>query len=307
MCRKDGLHLKKETENLFLFINKHRKKTMKKFIITLVLMLLLVMQLEAQKLKFYNKDGTSDEHLLSEIFRIEPQNLTENYQMKINKKDGTSVTKDLDDVEKLEYSNDNLLIYINGNSTSYAASDIASVEFYIAGGGSEETVVIGEQEWMVKNLDVSTYRNGDAIFHAESNADWTYARDNGIGACCYYNNDPANGAIYGKLYNWYAVNDSRGLAPSGYHVPSDAEWTELTNYLKSDSDSWCNNNSNYISKSIASKEYWNTYSSTCVVGNNLDANNASGFTGFPGGYRNPQWLLPPYKGLRQLVVVYGVR
>jgi len=114
---------------------------MKRFTIFLVLLVLVVMQVEAQKLKIFNTDGTSEEHLLSEIVRIEPQNLTENYQLKIDKKDGTSVTKDLDDVEKLEYSNGNLLVYINGSSTSYAASDIASVEFYIAGGGGYGDIV----------------------------------------------------------------------------------------------------------------------------------------------------------------------
>ena len=84
---------------------------------------------------------------------------------------------------------------------------------------------------MTKNLDVATFRNGDPIPEAKSNEEWQKAGENKQPAWCYYDNDPKNGAIYGKLYNWYAVNDPRGLAPSGYHIPSDAEWTKLTDFL----------------------------------------------------------------------------
>ncbi len=92
----------------------------------------------------------------------------------------------------------------------------------------KETVKIGSQEWTTKNLDVSTYRNGDKIPEVKSPTEWeniTY------GAWCYYNNDPDHGAIYGKLYNSYAVNDSRGLAPEGYHIPSEIEIKSLYDYL----------------------------------------------------------------------------
>ncbi len=78
--------------------------------------------------------------------------------------------------------------------------------------------------WMLKNLDVSTFRNGDAIPQITDNAEWVTAGDNGQPAWCYYNDDPLNGPIYGKLYNWHAVNDPRGIAPSGFHVPTEAEW-----------------------------------------------------------------------------------
>jgi uncharacterized protein (TIGR02145 family) len=87
-----------------------------------------------------------------------------------------------------------------------------------------ESVTIGSQVWMLKNLDVDTYRNGDPIPEV---TDLTELFKLTTGAWCYYDNDPANGAIYGKLYNWYAVNDPRGLAPDGYHIPTDAEWKEL--------------------------------------------------------------------------------
>ena len=148
------------------------------------------------------------------------------------------------------------------------------------------TIEIGNQIWTAKNLDVSTYRNGDPIRYASSDNDWIDAGNKNEGAWCYYNNDPANGAVYGKLYNWYAVNDSRGLAPSGYHVSNNAEWTTLGNYLKSNSQYWCSNNISYIAKSLASEELWHTNSNTCAIGNNLNANNITGFTALPGGYRN---------------------
>ena len=90
------------------------------------------------------------------------------------------------------------------------------------------SITICNQVWMLKNLDVSTYRNGDPIPQVTDPTTWVGLT---TGAWCYYNNDPANGAIYGKLYNWYAVNDPRGLAPTGWHVPSDAEWTELSTCL----------------------------------------------------------------------------
>lgn len=93
------------------------------------------------------------------------------------------------------------------------------------------TVEIGRQIWMQENLNVGHYRNGDPIRHAQSVAEWYDAALKGEGAWAYYNNDPANGAKYGRLYNWYAVNDPRGLAPKGWHIPSDKEWSILSDQL----------------------------------------------------------------------------
>jgi uncharacterized protein (TIGR02145 family) len=91
-----------------------------------------------------------------------------------------------------------------------------------------DTVAIGTQVWMKKNLDVDHYRNGDPIPHITNSTDWKNLKS---GAWCYYEDNPAYGAIYGKLYNWYAVNDTRGLAPMGWHIPSYKEWTTLLIYL----------------------------------------------------------------------------
>jgi len=93
------------------------------------------------------------------------------------------------------------------------------------------TVKIGQQEWMARNLDVSTFRNGDTIPEAQTDAAWKTAYMEEKPAWCYYGNDPQNGLKYGKLYNWYAVNDARGLAPKGYHVPGKAAWDSLMLFL----------------------------------------------------------------------------
>jgi uncharacterized protein (TIGR02145 family) len=94
-----------------------------------------------------------------------------------------------------------------------------------------KTVKIGSQIWMAENLNISTFRNGDKIFEAKTLAEWQQANDNKQPAWCYYNNDPANGDKYGKLYNWYAVNDKRGLAPEGWRVPTDWDWEILETAL----------------------------------------------------------------------------
>jgi len=129
-------------------------------------------------------------------------------------------------------------------------------------------VTIGTQVWMTKNLDVSTFRNGDPIPQAKTDAEWERAGNNRQPAWCYYDNDPANGAKYGKLYNWYAVNDSRGLAPKGWHVPTDEEWTQLTDYLGGEE---------VAGDKMKSKTGWSE---------NGNGTNSSGFSGLPGGDRS---------------------
>jgi uncharacterized protein (TIGR02145 family) len=142
--------------------------------------------------------------------------------------------------------------------------------------GNEEkiigfSVIIGDQEWETKNLDVDRFRNGDPIPQVITAEEWKAAGERGEPAWCYYDNDAENGKIYGKLYNWYAVNDSRGLAPEGWHIPSDDEWTTLTNYLGGEDVAGGK------MKSIGTA-YWNSP--------NTDATNESGFSALPGGYRN---------------------
>ena len=127
-----------------------------------------------------------------------------------------------------------------------------------------QTVAIGTQVWMTKNLDVSAFRNGDLIPEAKTTEEWKHYCEAEKPAWCYYDNDPKNGKKYGKLYNWYAVNDSRGLAPEGWHVPSDDEWTILETYLGADN-------------SIKMK-------STSGWKENGNGTNSSGFSSLPGGW-----------------------
>jgi len=88
-------------------------------------------------------------------------------------------------------------------------------------------VKIGHQEWSTENLNVDHFRNGDIIPEVKSDEDWGKAGDLRQPAWCYYENNPENGKKYGKLYNWNAVNDRRGLAPNGWHIPSEKEWRIL--------------------------------------------------------------------------------
>lgn len=132
-------------------------------------------------------------------------------------------------------------------------------------------VTICCQTWMTKNLDVATYRNGDAIPKVTNAAEWAALT---TGAYCYYNNDSATyAAVYGKMYNWYAVNDSRGLAPEGWHIPSDFEWTTLGNCLGGNS--------------VAGNQLKET-GTTHWLPPNTGATNLTNFTGLPGGYRDDE-------------------
>ena len=169
--------------------------------------------------------------------------------------------------------------------------------------GPYKTVTIGAQVWMVANLNVSTFRNGDLIPQATSDAEWKAAGKNKQPAWCYYDNDAKNGAKYGKLYNWYAVNDPRGLAPSGYHVPTDAEWTTLDNFLGVDAgkkmkntsgwESWledlvCTNCKNWNAE-YRKKTACHVCKDTRVHGtkaHSANGTNSSGFSGLPGGNRD---------------------
>lgn len=143
------------------------------------------------------------------------------------------------------------------------------------------TVQIGNQCWFKENLRTTKYNDGTSITNVTDNATWTSTTS---GAYCCYSNNTSNCTTYGALYNWYAVNTGK-LCPSGWHVPSDAEWATLTNYLSANSTYWCGSNSSYIAKSLASTTSWNSSTTTCAVGNNLSANNSTGFSALPGGYR----------------------
>jgi len=129
------------------------------------------------------------------------------------------------------------------------------------------TIQIGTQKWMSKNLDVAFYRNGDPIQQVTNPTDWAGLT---TGAWCYYNNDPIQGNKYGKLYNWYAVNDTRGLAPQGWHIPSDAEWTTLSTTLGG--------------AAVAGGKMKEPGTLNWIAPN-TGADNSSSWAGLPGNYR----------------------
>ncbi len=139
------------------------------------------------------------------------------------------------------------------------------------------TITIGTQVWMVENLKTTKYRNGDPIQNVTNNSAWATLTQ---GAQCNYNNSETNGIKYGKIYNWHAVKDSRKLAPTGWHIPSDAEWTTLTNYLAANLGV-----STSVAKALAAKTDWITSVEIGAIGNDLTKNNASGFSALPGGIR----------------------
>lgn len=173
---------------------------------------------------------------------------------------------------------------------------------------NSQSIKIGTQTWTTKNLDVATFRNGDAIPQAKTDEEWKAAGENKQPAWCYYENNTANGTKYGKLYNWYAVNDYRGLAPAGYHIPTDEEWTVLSTFLggeavagkKMKSTSGWNSYTTGGSKTCPNCANWNAeyrkkvachtckdtrYVAAPEVSHVGNGTNSSVFTGLPGGYR----------------------
>lgn len=111
-----------------------------------------------------------------------------------------------------------------------------------------EPVKIGNQEWSAKNLSVVHFKNGEEIPQAKSAEDWVKACNDKKPAWCYYDFKFTDEyAPFGRLYNWYAVNDSRGLAPEGWHIPSEAEWYDLISFAGQEE---------YAGRYLKSKDLW---------------------------------------------------
>lgn len=145
-------------------------------------------------------------------------------------------------------------------------------------GNVYHTITIGTQTWMVENLKTTKYRNGVSIPNVTANTTWNNLK---TGAYCDYNNDANNSATYGKLYNWYAINNN--LAPEGWHVPTDAEWTTLTKYFGGESIA-----GGYLKESGTS--HWNDPNIVTSVPwtdpyQGLSTNKNE-FKALPGGHRN---------------------
>jgi len=128
-------------------------------------------------------------------------------------------------------------------------------------------MMLNAAPWIEKNLEVTTYRNGDIIPYVPDPTVWATLT---TGAWCYYDNDPVNGAIYGKLYNWYAVNDPRGLAPKGTLIPDQYDRMELIYYFGG---------------STLAGGPMKTTGTSRWASPNTGATNQEGFAALPGGFR----------------------
>ena len=170
------------------------------------------------------------------------------------------------------------------------------------------TVQIGNQCWMRENLRTTTSPSTGTYLIPAAGTGYTYTGKQAF----WYNNDSTTYAPqnYGLLYNWNAAVDTfntaygetsvntsssnavsvtftgqrRGICPVGWHLPSDAEWTAMTDYVSGQSEYLCDSNTNYIAKALADSAGWNSHTGTCAVGNNQSANNATGFSAVPAGY-----------------------
>jgi uncharacterized protein (TIGR02145 family) len=180
---------------------------------------------------------------------------------------------------------DGTAYYVRAYATNSAGTGYGNTKTFIAGtvtdidGNVYKTITIGMQLWMAENLKVTHYRNGETIPNVTDNATWA-----GLGSGAYgeYNYDANNVAIYGRLYNWYAVVDSRNIAPAGWHVPTDAEWKQLEMFLgmsqvQADATDWRGTTEGGKMKETGTT-HW--------LSPNTGATNESGFSGLPGGLRD---------------------
>jgi uncharacterized protein (TIGR02145 family) len=166
-----------------------------------------------------------------------------------------------------------------------------------ADGNVYQTVKIGTQVWTAENLRTTKFNDGTYIPHVTDSLGWVALTTPGY---CYYNNTINADSIkkFGALYNWYAVN-TQNLAPMGWHIPTDAEWNTLQNYLIANRYNWDGSITGFkIAKSMATKTDWIVSTVTGAIGNDLTKNNKSGFSALPGGYRS-------FHGFSYVIGSYG--
>jgi uncharacterized protein (TIGR02145 family) len=171
-----------------------------------------------------------------------------------------------------------VVLFLLGCKDSVSPDEIVCIDI---DGNVYETVQIGDQIWTTTNLKTTHYRNGDPIPTGYSNSEWSNLDDTDTGAYAEYPEDEDSQSeatcggncseVYGYLYNWYAVDDARGLAPEGWHIPTDEEWQELVNFYGGSS----------IAGAFLKESGYNHWEFP-----NDGANNESGFTALPAGYRD---------------------
>jgi uncharacterized protein (TIGR02145 family) len=157
-----------------------------------------------------------------------------------------------------------IIFYLAGTRNSHVNESVSENQ-------ENKAITIGSQVWMSRNLDVDHYVNGVLIPEAKTDEEWVSYANHKMGAWCYYDYSQKNGKIYGRLYNWYAVNDSNGLAPTGWHVPSEEEWKILTHYL---------------GDSISANRLRETGPAHWIEVDTVRATNDFGFASLPGGYHS---------------------
>lgn len=170
----------------------------------------------------------------------------------------------------------NTTYYVSAYATNSVGTSYGSAISFITQSGDGKVtdidgnvynyITIGSQVWMIENLKTTKYRNGDTLSNITSDGS---SNNSATGGYCDYDNNSVNASTYGKLYNWYAIADNRGLAPEGWHIPSDTEWTTLINYLGGE-----NGAGGKLKETGTS--HW--------LSPNTGATNEIGFTALPGGY-----------------------
>jgi uncharacterized protein (TIGR02145 family) len=155
-------------------------------------------------------------------------------------------------------------------------------------GKTYNTVKVGKQNWISENLNVTTFKNGDTIPEAKTWKEWTSLSKREKPVWCYQSYNSTNGIKYGKLYNWYAVNDPRGLAPEGWHIPNVSEWETMATFLGENAGTKMKSTSGWEKTYEVPSEY-GLMPGILANANNLGkwvdghGNNQSGFDGLPGG------------------------
>ncbi len=227
--------------------------------------------------KFYLNDGSTKQYNIADIENINFKKSNLSFSMSVFQKVNNLKTDyDIREIDSIRFGNSKMIISFPGKNIEQNLREIDSIIFVW---NTCTEIKIGNQVWMCKNLDVDKYRNGDSIPEVRNTSEWANLT---TGAWCYYNNSDSLGRIYGKLYNWFAVNDPRGLAPVGWHVPTDEEWKELEMYLgmtQREADNTFNRGTDEGSKlKEVGTSHW--------IRPNTGATNSSGFSALPGGCRS---------------------
>lgn len=208
-------------------------------------------------------------------------------------KDNKTIQTDLaltfsDTIKSLEINTTYYICAYAKTNDSIFYSDIISFKTFNGvkdiDGNIYKVIKIGNQTWMAENLKTTKYRDGTPIQNITDETTWIGLSS---GAWCDYENTNTNGQKFGHLYNGYTVINNKNIAPIGWHVPTDAEWNILENYLIVNGYNYDGSIlQNKLAKTMSSTSNWVSSSALGAPGNNQNLNNSSGFNGFPAGYRN---------------------